>query len=410
MSPSTQPRQSIWSNLVSGGIGGLIVLVLGAVLIATGVIDTGKTERTVVRQPALSSTSDTKADSAGGGRTVADIYKREGRGVVFVEARGVSEDSIFGSGQQGDATGSGFLVDKDGTILTNAHVVEGSSDVSVRLSQDGPQIKAAVKGRDPSSDLAVLKVKPSDVSGVAPVPLGNSNSAQVGDSVVAIGNPFGFARTVTTGIVSAKARQITAPNGFPIRNVLQTDASINPGNSGGPLMDASGRVVGITSQIATGGGSGSVGIGFAIPIDTAKSLLPRLKQGGKIERAYLGIEMADVDGQLAHDLNLPVKHGALIQSVVPSGPAADAGLKGGRTETTSGVTAGGALGVKVDGKSIANSDDLASALPHKKPGDSVTIEYYRGNDKKTAKVKLGKRPNQLQQQSSPDQNSPQPLP
>src|SRR3954447_1606102 len=341
MSPSTQPRQSIWRNLVSGGIGGLIVLVLGAVLIATGVIDTGKTERTVVRQPALSSTSDTKADSAGGGRTVADIYKREGRGVVFVEARGVSEDSIFGSGQQGDATGSGFLIDKDGTILTNAHVVEGSSDVSVRLSQDGPQIKAAVKGRDPSSDLAVLKVKPSDVSGVAPVPLGNSNSAQVGDSVVAIGNPFGFARTVTTGIVSAKARQITAPNGFPIRNVLQTDASINPGNSGGPLMDASGKVIGINSQIATGGGQGSVGIAFAIPINTAKQLLPRLEKGGKIERAYLGVEMAPVTVQVAHDLNLPRKQGALVQSLVPGGPAADAGLHGGSGSTTDGVARGG---------------------------------------------------------------------
>jgi S1-C subfamily serine protease len=210
--------------------------------------------------------------------------------------------------------------------------------------------------------------------------------------------------------VSAKQRQIEAPNGFPIRNVIQTDASINPGNSGGPLLDANGRVVGITSQIATGGGSGSVGIGFAIPIDTAKQLLPKLKQGGRIERAYLGIEMADVTSQLARDLNLPVKHGALIQSVVRHGPAADAGLKGGRTETTQGITAGGDLVVKVDGKSVSNSDDVAGAIADKKPGDTVTIEYYRGNDKKTAKVKLGKRPNQLQQQSTPDQNSPQPLP
>src|SRR4051794_19586759 len=400
MSPSTQPRQSIWSNLVSGGIGGLIVLVLGAGLIATGVIDTGKTERTVVRQPALSSTSDTKADSAGGGRTVADIYKREGRGVVFVEARGVSEDSIFGSGQQGDATGSGFLVDKDGTILTNAHVVEGSSDVSVRLSQDGPQIKAAVKGRDPSSDLAVLKDKPSDVSGVAPVPLGNSNAAQVGDPVVAIGNPFGFARTVTTGIVSAKARQITAPNGFPIRNVLQTDASINPGNSGGPLMDAGGRVIGINSQIATGGGQGSVGIAFAIPINTAKQLLPRLEKGGKIERSYLGVEMAQVTPQIAKELKLPVKAGALIQSVVPNGPAQRAGLHGGSGGQSGGVSRGGDVIVSVAGKEVKTPDDVANAIASKKPGDKVQVEYYRGDAKKTASVTLGKRPSSLQNSSS----------
>src|SRR5204862_8020461 len=157
-----------------------------------------------------------------------------------------------------------------------------------------------------SSDLAVLQIDPSKVKNLRVLPLGSSKQVQVGDPVVAIGNPFGFQRTVTTGIVSAKQRQIEAPNGFPIRNVLQTDASINPGNSGGPLLDADGRVVGITSQIATGGGNGSVGVGFAIPIDTAKSLLPKLEQAGKIERAYLGSEMADVNRQLARTLNLPV--------------------------------------------------------------------------------------------------------
>jgi S1-C subfamily serine protease len=402
MSPSTQPRQSLsTANLVSGGIGGLIVLVLGAILIATGVIDTGKTERTVVRQPALANTSDAKSGSSDGTpRTVSDIYKREGRGVVFIEARGVSEDSIFGTGQQGDATGSGFLVDKNGTILTNAHVVEGSSDVTVRLSQDGPQIKADVKGRDPSSDLAVLKVKPSDVSGVAPVPLGNSDTAQVGDPVVAIGNPFGFARTVTTGIVSAKARQITAPNGFPIRNVLQTDASINPGNSGGPLMDATGKVVGINSQIATGGGQGSVGIAFAIPINTAKQLLPRLEKGGQIQRAYLGVEMAPVTAQVAKELKLPVSSGALIQSVVPNGPAKKAGLHGGSGAQSGGISRGGDVIVTVAGKQVKTPDDVANAIATKKPGDKVQVEYYRDNDKKTATVTLGKRPASLQNSSS----------
>src|SRR3954469_825323 len=405
---STPSRSSTVSNLLSGVVGGLLVLVAGAILLATDVINNGDTK--VVRQSTIAPSAG-KTVHSDGGRTVADLYKAEGRGVVQVRAKGVSGDSPFGIPQQGEtATGSGFLVDDKGTVLTNAHVVEGSNDVSITLNDNGDSIKADVKGRDPSTDLAALKVDPDKVKDLKVLPLGSAKDAQVGDSVVAIGNPFGFQRTVTTGIVSAKQREIQAPNGFPIRNVIQTDASINPGNSGGPLLDANGRVIGITSQIATGGGGGSVGVGFAIPIDTAKSLLPKLKQGGKIERAYLGIEMADVTGQVARDLNLPVKHGALIQSAVPSGPAADAGLKGGRTETTSGITAGGDLIVKVDGKNIDKSDDVASAIADKKPGDTVTIEYYRGNDKKSAKVKLGKRPNQLQQQSAPDQNSPQPLP
>ena len=409
MGPLTTPdRGTAASNLLAGVVGGLLVLAIGSILLATGVIDTGDTK--VVRQSTIAS-SPGKSVQSDGGRTVADIYKAEGRGVVQVRATGVQGDSTFGIPQQGQtATGSGFLVDDKGTIITNAHVVEGANNVSIKLNDSGDAIKADVKGRDPSTDLAVLKVDPSKIKDMRVLPLGSSKEVQVGDAVVAIGNPFGFDRTVTTGIVSAKQREIQAPNGFPIRNVIQTDASINPGNSGGPLLDADGRVIGITSQIATGGGSGSVGIGFAIPIDTAKGLLPKLKQGGKIERAYIGIEMTDVSGQLAKDLNLPVKKGALIQSVVPGGPAADAGLRGGRTETTQGITAGGDLIIKVDGKSVAKSDDVARAIADNKPGDTVTIEYYRGNDKKTAKVKLGKRPNQLQQKSSPDQNSPQPLP
>jgi S1-C subfamily serine protease len=405
---TTPSRSTTTSNLLSGVVGGLLVLVVGSILLATGVIGKGGDTK-VVRETVASSPARTTSDA--GGRSVADIYKAEGRGVVQVRATGVSGGSIFGIPQQGEtATGSGFLVDDKGTILTNAHVVEGAKSVSIKLNDTGDAIPADVKGRDTSTDLAVLTVDPSKVKDLRVLPLGSSKQVQVGDPVVAIGNPFGFQRTVTTGIVSAKQRQIEAPNGFPIRNVLQTDASINPGNSGGPLLDADGRVVGITSQIATGGGNGSVGVGFAIPIDTAKSLLPKLKKGGKIERAYLGVEMADVNRQLAHDLNLPVDHGALIQSVVPGGPAAHAGLRGGHTDTTQGVTAGGDLMTAVDGHEVANSDGVAAAISGKKPGDTVTIQYYRGKSKKTAKVKLGKRPSQLQQQSSQNPNSPQPLP
>jgi len=387
-------------SLISGVLGGLVVLVLGAVLIATDVIDTGGTTREVVQSPVSRPASNAMSSA----RTVSDIYKQEGKGVVFVQARGVSEDSPFGlpGSQQGVATGSGFVVDEDGTILTNAHVVEGASDVTVSFNEDGSDsIPAEVKGRDVSSDLAVLKVDPDKVQAV--LPLGDSSTAQVGDPVVAIGNPFGFTRTVTTGIVSALQRQIEAPNGFSIPNVIQTDAAINPGNSGGPLLDANGRVIGINSQIATGGsGNGSVGIGFAIPINTAKKLLPRLEKGEKIERAYLGIEMSGVDKQLADDLNLPTDHGALVQTVVPGGPADDAGLRGGRTQTSQGISAGGDLIVKVGDKDVRSPDDVSAAIASDKPGDKVEIEYYRHGDKKSTEVTLGKRPRRLQT-SQPEQ-------
>ncbi len=379
------------ATLLSGAIGGLVVLLVGALLIATDVVDVTDT-KTVVRQtPVAQPTSASDSD----GKTVAEIYREEGRGVAFVSARGVQEESsLFGLPQEGEgtATGSGFLVDDDGTIVTNGHVVEGSNDVTVSFEEDGEQIKAEVKGRDPSTDLAVLKVDPAKLGNARPVPLGDSASAQVGDPVVAIGNPFGFTRTVTTGIVSAVAREIKAPNGFSISNVIQTDASINPGNSGGPLMDADGRVIAINSQIATGGGSGSVGIGFAIPINTAKRLLPRLRQGGKIERAYLGIVMSPVSADLARDLNLPTSEGALITCVGKDGPAEKAGLRGGRTGTSTGIEAGGDLIVEVDAQKVSTPEDVSAAIADDKPGDTVAVTYYRGNDRRTARVKLGQRP------------------
>jgi S1-C subfamily serine protease len=383
------------ANILSGLLGGLVVLVLGAILIATDVIDTGDS-RTVVRESPITQT--TAGEGDGEGRTVRDIYRQEARGVVYVEADGVSnQQSLFGTPDQGTATGSGFVVDEDGTILTNAHVVSGADSVTVSFSEDGDAVDAEVKGVDESTDLAVLKIDPNDVENLVAMPLGDSSQAEVGDQVVAIGNPFGFQRTVTTGIVSALQREITAPNGFQIRNVIQTDASINPGNSGGPLLDASGRVIGINSQIATGGTSqGSVGVGFAVPINTAKSLLPELRQGDEIKRAYLGVTMADVDEDVANDLGLPVDHGALIQQAAEGGPADDAGLRGSEGGATSGnVTGGGDLLVKVDGEEIENSADVAAAIEDNNPGDTIEVEYYRGDDRETARVELAERPDDL---------------
>jgi S1-C subfamily serine protease len=387
------------TNLLAGALGGLIVLVIGAVLVATDVIDTGDTT-TVVRE--TSSTQPAATSTGAAGRSPRDIYAQEGRGVVFVQAQGVTSDSSspFGAPQQGTATGSGFVVDKDGTIVTNAHVVEGADSVEVRFDENGEFINADVKGVDTSTDVAVLKIDPSDVDNLTPVPLGDSSKAQVGDPVIAIGNPFGYSRTVTTGIVSGLQREIQAPNGFTIPDVIQTDASINPGNSGGPLFDANGRVIGINSQIATGGGLGSVGIGFAVPINTAKKLLPDLKAGETIERAYLGVQMQDVSEQLAEDLNLGSDKGALVVDVTPGSPADKGGLRGGRTDTAQGVPAGGDLIVEVDGKAMSDSSEVASAISNKRPGDSAEITYYRGDSKKTVTVELTKRPKSVDQTSS----------
>jgi len=396
MTDTTPPqKRSSIPTFLAGALGGLIVLVLGAALIATDVIDTGDDSTRVVRESIP--TRDVSDDGSGDGRTVADIYKQEGAGVVFVVAQqeASSGDSPFGSPDGGgEATGSGFVVDKQGTIVTNAHVVGDADQVQVRFKEDGDLVDAEVVGTDASTDVAVLKVDPDDAD-LQPLPLGSSGDAQVGDAVVAIGNPFGYTRSVTTGIVSAKQRQITAPNGFSIENVIQTDAAINPGNSGGPLLDAEGRVIGINSQIATGGSQGSVGIGFAVPIDTVKNLLPSLKQGEEIERAFLGIEMIGVTEDLARDLNLESDSGALIQKVVEDGPAAKAGLRAGSTSTGDGIAAGGDLIVEVDGEAVKTPDDVPAAIADAKPGDKVEVVFYRGDERKTVQVELGKRPPSL---------------
>src|ERR671916_399343 len=339
---NTLKQRTAASNLIAGALGGLVVLVVGAILIETDVIDTGDTTQRVVRQTPISQPAADPA-SAREGKTVQDIYREEGRGVVFIQAEGVNGgETPFGQPQQGTATGSGFVVDEDGTIVTNAHVVEGASSVQVGFEEGGDLVDAEVKGVDDDTDLAVLKIDPQGQE-LTVLPLGDSADAEVGDPVVAIGNPFGLQRTVTTGIVSALQRQVDAPTGFPIDDVIQTDASINPGNSGGPLLDAQGRVIGINSQIATGGSRGSVGIGFAVPVNTAKTVVPQLKKSGKIDRAYLGITSARITKDLAAKLKLPTDKGALVQEVVPDGPADKAGIRGGVSASPTEIAAGGDL-------------------------------------------------------------------
>ena len=287
------------------------------------------------------------------------------------------------------------MIDAEGHILTNNHVIEGADKIQVKLGASDTNYTAEVVGADPATDLALLKVDaPADQ--LHPLTLGDSSEMEVGDPVVAIGNPFGLDRTVTSGIVSALQRQIQAPNGFSISNVIQTDAAINPGNSGGPLINAAGEVIGINSQIETGGGgNGNVGIGFAIPIDTARAEIHQLETKGEVEHAFLGISGGTITPELAKALNLPVNEGVIVQSVVKGGPADKAGIEGGNTSATidgAEVSLGGDIITEVDGKKIAGMDEVVEIVNEAKPGDELELKILRDGSEKTATVTLGDRP------------------
>jgi S1-C subfamily serine protease len=398
-------KRTFFIPFISALIGGGVVV---AVIAAFGGLsnDSQKTITTVQAAPLAPS----NASQVSTGLTPHDIYVRDAPGVAFVTStivqRTESPFNLFGGGetqQKGQATGSGIVIDSNGTILTNYHVVENAVKVTVSF-QKGQAVEAQVVGKDPSNDLAVLRIHPDGLT-LHPLTLGNSSAAQVGDPVLAIGNPFDLERTLTTGVISALQRQITAPNGFAIDNVLQTDAPINPGNSGGPLLDASGKVIGINSQIETGGSSsGSVGIGFAVPINTAKGEIAQLEKGGTVRGAYLGLTSLTIDGSLSA-LNLPVKQGALVQSVQKGTPAEKAGIHGG-TENGQ-IAVGGDIIVSIDGKAIASSEDLANGIGAKKPGETVSIGLERANGKggyehKTVSVTLGSRPNSVPSANTPE--------
>jgi S1-C subfamily serine protease len=396
---------------VAAVLGGVVVVAVLAVFGDLG----GETQRivtTIQAAPLAPSNASLRQTAT---LTPHDIYVRDAPGVAFVTStivqRSESPFNLFGgeeAAQKGVATGSGIVIDSNGTILTNYHVVENAVKVTVSFEK-GQTVNAQVVGTDPSNDLAVLKI-PTDGLTLHPLTLGDSSIVQVGDPVLAIGNPFDLQRTLTTGVISALQREITAPNGFTIDNVLQTDAPINPGNSGGPLLDASGRVIGINSQIETGGSSdGSVGIGFAVPINTAKSEIARLEKGGTVRGAYLGLTSLTIDGSLSA-LNLPVKSGALVESIQKDTPAEKAGIRGGRISgnTESGqVAVGGDIITSVDGNAVASSQQLAEVIGSKNPGDTVSIGLLRANghggyESKTVSVKLATRPN-----SVPNPNTPQ---
>ncbi len=354
---------------------------------------------TVVEQAPLSNATD--ASSSSKGLTARDIYKRDAPGVVFIRADIVQKSQStspfdFGAPQEqrGQATGSGFVIDRKGTILTNAHVVNGAQKITVQF-QNKQSTTAKVLGTDESTDLAVLKVDPAGQQ-LHPLSLGSSKGVQVGDPAIAIGNPFGLERTLTTGVISAVQRTIRAPDNFQIDDVLQTDAPINPGNSGGPLIDGSGRVIGINSQIETGGSSsgGNLGIGFAVPIDTAKQIIPQLEKSGRVDRGFLGVSTLTIDKTLK-GLNLPVGHGALVQSVTPGSPAQKAGIHAGNIAASlngAPIQLGGDVITRIAGSDVRSDQDVVNAVAGRKAGDKVKVTLMRGAHHTEVTVTLGERP------------------
>jgi len=357
----------------------------------------GGTTETVVQTAAQSTPVAVSAATL----TINEIYRRSAPGVVQIVSTGKATeqtDPSFGTpfatpGQQ--ALGSGFVLDKEGHIVTNYHVVQGADKIQVGFSNNA-SYSARLVGSDPSTDIAVLKVSASSRA-LTPLPLGNSDRVQVGDEVVAIGNPFGLDRTATAGIISAIQRRITAPNGFSIDHALQTDAPVNHGNSGGPLIDVHGSVVGVNSQIETGtsGGDGNVGIAFAIPSNTVKDVVAQILKSGKVQHAYLGVTLQDISANVAKVLHLPVSSGVLIEGVQPSTAADEAGLKGGTVRTTvagEDYMMGGDIIVGAAGKSVRTTDELRDVLSARKPGDKLTLQLYRGNKRHTVTVTLGRQP------------------
>ena len=315
------------------------------------------------------------------------IYEQLGPSVVNITTIEVSYDFFFEPAQE-QGTGSGSIIDRNGYILTNHHVIENADYIQVTLT-DKLKYKAEVVGIDEVDDLAVIRIQ-APKEQLTPIPMGSSKDLKVGQIVYAIGNPFGLNRTMTSGIISSLGRSIKSKAGYLIDEVIQTDAAINPGNSGGPLIDASGRMIGINTSIFTTSG-GSIGIGFAVPVDTARRVIADLIQYGKVRRPWVGIYGQDIGPELAKYLELPDEPGVLVAYVEPGSSAAQAGVRGGNRRLRLGiyrVVTGGDFITQVDGRSVANFSELTSYLLNKGLGETATLTLYRDGRKMNLPVKM----------------------
>ena len=395
------------SRIFARGVGLVGVAILGGAIALGGAAAFGKLDHatTTIREltPTTSpvASASTSAQPPARGLTPEEIYARDAPGVVQITATTVTTSAGDPFGFTGptketeEELGSGFVLDKAGHIVTNEHVIAGAQKIQVSFSNND-LLDATVVGKDPSTDVAVLKIK-APARALTPLPLGNSDDLKVGDSVYAIGNPFGYTRTLTSGLVSALQRQITAPNNLPIDNAIQTDAAINHGNSGGPLIDTNGQVIGVTSQISTGntGQQGNLGIGFAVPINTVRNVAAQLIKTGAIQHPFLGVSVLPITSQLARLFNLPTKSGLLVASVTAGSGAAKAGIKAGTTtvivEGTS-YRLGGDIIVSVDGQPVASFDQLSDAISKEKPGNTLALGIFRHGKRITVHAKLGQAP------------------
>jgi S1-C subfamily serine protease len=339
-----------------------------------------------------------------GGFDPAAVYERLSPGVVTIISifgnQGLSQ--LLGGGG-GAGQGSGFVVDGNGYIASNAHVVTNGTGNKIAPAKevyvqfpDGNQVPAKIVGYDPNADVGLIKVDPKGLD-LTPLSLGHTSAVHVGDPVAAIGSPFGEENSLSVGVVSAKNRTIDALTEFSISDAIQTDAAINRGNSGGPLLDSHGRVIGINSQIRSSGG-GSVGVGFAVSVDMVRRSLAEIRANGKVRYAYIGITSEPLYPQLSRKLGLPVSGGSLVADVVKGGPADKARLRGGTREMrfqASLVKVGGDVITKVDGRPVTRNNDFSEQITRYRPGDTVSLELYRGGQRRTASVTLGERPNQV---------------
>jgi S1-C subfamily serine protease len=386
--------------LVAAAVIGGAVALGGAALL--GDLGGKTTERILI--PVSQRANPPVAFAQGRALSINQIYQRAAPAVVQITSTSIvnvppdpfSANPFAPQQEQQQSLGSGFVIDKAGHIVTNYHVVEGAQDVQVSFSS-GERLQARVVGKDAATDIAVLQIKEHSRA-LTPLTWGDSDAVEVGDSVVAIGNPFGYTRSVTAGIVSALDRPLTAPdNAGTIDHAIQTDAALNHGNSGGPLLDARGEVIGVNSQISTGntGQQGNLGIGFAIPSNSVRRVVADLIANGHVDHPLLGITAAEITPDIAQLFHLPVQRGLLVNTVQGDSGAAKAGLKPSTNQVVvSGETwpLGGDIVVSADGVPTTSLDRLRDVINSHKPGDDLKLEIYRGNHKQTIEVKLGRQP------------------